>query len=66
MNTDEANIIVPSWQIGSSLDPRSSLVSSYDSSSIVGWKGWTMKKEALIEEKELSAENLPSKEREKG
>lgn len=44
MNPEEANIIGPSWQIGSTLDPRSSLDSSYDSSSIAGWKGWTVKK----------------------
>lgn len=49
-NPNEANSTALSLQKGSSLDPRSSLVSSYKSSRIVGWK----KKEALIKEKLLS------------
>lgn len=48
MNPDEANILVPSWQLGSSLDPRSSLVCSYSSSSIVGWKRWTKGRETVF------------------
>lgn len=43
MKPDEANVIVPLWQIGSSLDLRPSLVFFYDSSSIAAWTGWTTK-----------------------
>lgn len=43
MKPDEANVIVPLWHIGSSLDLRPSLVFFYDFSSIVAWTGWTTK-----------------------